>query len=334
VGVPEIVNAFVRSKARAIEQDVKKLRIVQDPKIHCDLLRLCQHTRLAFLARNVPPDTMMRPADVKFDPGRGDWGSGIIQGYGIVPVPVLIQDSIVQAILQRGLRVTFNTLSAHELAWCGVIVELPHHKGGLGITPLPASEMAAFYSAIAQLVSWLSSLPHASEWVAGQNLADPNTWNSSALQTLKQFHDKLLTHYNCTERVPPPVADAHAQGRDYDIARPLSLPPLNLLASLRVQQDEDNVDVAARPSLPPQRQVTKHIASSKTPNPFSPSPASINSPLVKCGCKNHSSLQKHPIPYPHSHLGVESSKVTSNPRKESSKTIISSTRVPNVMMCL
>jgi hypothetical protein len=37
------------------------------------------------------------------------------------------------------------------------------------------------------------------------------------------------------------------------------LPPFNLLASLRVRQDEDNVEVASRPSLPPQRQVTKHI---------------------------------------------------------------------------
>ena len=42
-------------------------------------------------------------------------------------------------------------------------------------------------------------------------------------------------------------------------ARPLSLPPLNVLASLRVRQDEDNGEVAARPSLPAQRQVTKHI---------------------------------------------------------------------------
>jgi hypothetical protein len=84
--------------------------------------------------------------------------------------------SIVHAILQRGLGATFATLSPHELAWCCVIVELPHHKGGLGITPLPASGMAAFYSATAHLVSWLGSLPHASEWVAGQNLAsDPNT---------------------------------------------------------------------------------------------------------------------------------------------------------------
>ncbi len=77
------------SQAHAIEQDVQKLRIVQDPKIHYDLLRFCQHMRLAFLARNVPPDVMMRPADVSFDPGRGDWGSGILQRSSAVPVPVL-----------------------------------------------------------------------------------------------------------------------------------------------------------------------------------------------------------------------------------------------------
>ena len=53
-------------------------------------------TRLALLARKVPPDVMMRPADVSFDPGRGDWGSGILHRSSIVPVPVLIQDSIVQ----------------------------------------------------------------------------------------------------------------------------------------------------------------------------------------------------------------------------------------------
>lgn len=180
IGPPEFVNPFVRSKALSIEQDVQKRRIVivHDPKIHYDLLLFCQHTRLAFLARNVPPDAMMRPADVNLDPGSGDWGSGsgdwgsgIIQRSSIVPVPVLIQDSFVQAIPQRGLGATFATLTAHELAWCRVIVKLPHHKGGLGITPLPASGITAFYSATAQMVSCLGSLSHASEWVAGRNLA-------------------------------------------------------------------------------------------------------------------------------------------------------------------
>ena len=93
------------------------------------------------------------------------------------------------------------------------------------------------------------------------SIADPNTWNSSALQTLRQLHDKLLAHYHCTEWAPPPVSDAHipdapAQERDDGNARPLSFPPLNLFASLRVRQDEENGEVAARQSLPQQRQVT------------------------------------------------------------------------------
>ncbi len=56
-----------------------------------------------------------------------------------------------------------------------------------------------------------------------------------------------------------PAPGAPAQGHVDDSARPLSLPPLNLLTSLRVRQDEDNGEAAARPSLPPLRQVTKHI---------------------------------------------------------------------------
>jgi hypothetical protein len=97
IGTPEFVNAFVRSKALDIEQDVHKLRIIKDPKILYDLLHFCQHTRLAFLARNVPPDVMMRHAN------------------GLNAAPVLIQDAIVQAILQRGLGDTFDTLTERIL---------------------------------------------------------------------------------------------------------------------------------------------------------------------------------------------------------------------------
>jgi len=159
---PAVINthslstAFVRSKAKILQQDVQKLRIVPDLMIHYALLRFCQHTRLAFLARNVPPAILMQPVDVNFDPASG-------VRIGPVAVPVFIQD----------------------------LIELPHHEGGLGITPLPASGMAAFYSATANLVSWLGSLPHASQWVAGQTLDDPTTWLCSALTTLKQLHGKL-----------------------------------------------------------------------------------------------------------------------------------------------
>ena len=226
IGTPEFVDAFVRSKIDDIQQDVQKLRIIQDPKIHYDLLRFCQHTRIAFLARNVPPDVMMKHSD------------------GNPAAPTLVQDTIVQAILQRGLGDTFNTLPQHVLEWCGMIVELPHHEGGLAITHLQDSGMAAFYSATANLVAWLQSLPHASEWVSGQNLANPNTWTSSALHALKHLHEQLMQHYYCKEWAPPqranaPTPDAPVPELD-DNARLLSLPSLNLIAFLRVRQDVEN----------------------------------------------------------------------------------------------
>jgi hypothetical protein len=87
MGSPEFVTAFVRSKAKILQQDVQKLRIVPDPLIHYTLLRFCQHTRLAFLARNVPPAILMQPVDVNFDPASGVRTSP-------VAVPVFIQDLI------------------------------------------------------------------------------------------------------------------------------------------------------------------------------------------------------------------------------------------------
>ena len=85
IGTPDFVNAFVRSKAADIQQDVQKLRVIQDPKIHYDLLRCCQHTRIAFLARNVPPDIMMKHADCN------------------PAAPTLVQDAIVKPFFSGAL---------------------------------------------------------------------------------------------------------------------------------------------------------------------------------------------------------------------------------------
>ena len=59
IGIPEFVTAYVRAKAVEIGNDVQKLSIITDPKIHYDLLRFCQHTRSVFLSRTLPPDVMM-----------------------------------------------------------------------------------------------------------------------------------------------------------------------------------------------------------------------------------------------------------------------------------
>jgi hypothetical protein len=116
----------------------------------------------------------------------------------VVSPPVFMQDSIVLVILQRYYRI--QTLPGRHIPHSDctgmglvcAIIKLPHHQGGLGITPLPALGMAAFYSVTSNMVSWLGSHPHAPQWVAGQNLADPTTWKCSSLTTLKQLHDQFL----------------------------------------------------------------------------------------------------------------------------------------------
>jgi len=57
---------------------------------------------------------------------------------------------------------------------------------------------------------------------------------------------RYTSHITCGKRGPlwlMLMPDAPAQGRDDDSPRLFPLPPLNLLASLRVRQDEDNGDV-------------------------------------------------------------------------------------------
>ena len=54
IDTPDFVHAYVRAKAVEIGNiDVQKLSIITDPKIHYDLLRFCQHTRMGFLSRNL-----------------------------------------------------------------------------------------------------------------------------------------------------------------------------------------------------------------------------------------------------------------------------------------
>ena len=192
-----------------------------------------------------------------------DWGSGMMDMVG----PSHAQDSITRAILQRGMGGTFDRKPPADKAWCRMIVELPHHRGGLAITPLPASGIAAFYHATARLVAWLGSLPpsHSSQWAQNQDLADSTTWTSSSLTSLKTVHSQLLVDYGCTEWAPPAADDANdaaaAQQRvdDDANARPLPIPPLNLLASMQARQDEEEGNAAARASLPPQRHITTRI---------------------------------------------------------------------------
>jgi hypothetical protein len=54
VGTPEFIADYVRIKAMDIVDDIAKLDIMAaDPLVHYHLIKICQHSRISFLARNL-----------------------------------------------------------------------------------------------------------------------------------------------------------------------------------------------------------------------------------------------------------------------------------------
>ena len=96
---------------------------------------------------------------------------------------------------------------------------------------------------------------------SAQKLDQPDTWTASNLVALQHMHNELCQEYNCVEGMQDPPADAadadadgaRADGNGPRPAVPLSLPPLNLLASQHVSEDEEAC------KLPPQRRVTSQV---------------------------------------------------------------------------
>ena len=96
---------------------------------------------------------------------------------------------------------------------------------------------------------------------SAQKLDQPDTWTAANLVALQHMHNELCQEYNCVEGMQDPPADA-ADAND-DGARadsngprptvPLSLPPLNLLASQHVLEDDEAC------KLPPHHRVTSQV---------------------------------------------------------------------------
>ena len=79
------------------------------------------------------------------------------------------------------------------------ILQIPHHLGGLGITPGKPAGIAAFYSATARFVQWLGTLPNKEMWVRNQDIHDPSTWTAPDLCSLCDLHATLIREYHCVE---------------------------------------------------------------------------------------------------------------------------------------
>ena len=149
------MQTFVADKASKILEDVEKVKMVSDPLVHFHFLRFCQNTRLGYLSRNVPPSVVVNaPCNVQH-----------------------VGDAIVKSILQCGTKQKNRNGSSSDnwspavLEWHSSIIQTACHEAGFGINPNEASGIAAYYSATAQFLKWLSQLSQASIWANGQDLS-------------------------------------------------------------------------------------------------------------------------------------------------------------------
>jgi hypothetical protein len=265
VGTAEYIRAYVRSKCGTICKDVDTMRICSDPLIRYQLFKFCMNTRLSFLSRNVTPENMATSSDDHAHMG-----------------PVHVDQKIVKEVLSAATGdtcCTAKTQNQHMLNLCKLSVQSPHHKGGYAITPTAASGLAAFYSATAQFVTLLASLPQGGNWVrGGQDLAAHDTWSNSQLQALTKAHDSLIQDYKCAEWQSQEVlANVARQSQEPDAAgraapavdqvpqvtTPLLIPPLNQLALLSAArahgENAENAQEGRGSRMPDQRIITRQI---------------------------------------------------------------------------
>ena len=192
VGVDAWAKTFVAKKARSVITDVAKLDVVSDGLLHNQLLHFCQNARMAFLGRNTPAPLLSE-------------------------FMAQVDDTIVEAVW-HGTGGGHVDWSPHIRKFANMKIQVPHFRGGFGITPNQGSAISA-YSATCALVVWLRShggnIPaqdFANTWAPGLNLTSPDSWHAHLLQALSASHALLLQDYECVEwtsesdRVPAPLA--------------------------------------------------------------------------------------------------------------------------------
>ena len=91
-----------------------------------------------------------------------------------------------------------------------------HNEGGFGIPNNTITSCDAAYTKNATFVAFLGTFacPAQQVWLPCNNLQDPATWMPPPLCQLKQMHEDLLQHYDCTDQAaaaqpaPPSVQAA------------------------------------------------------------------------------------------------------------------------------
>jgi hypothetical protein len=107
-----------------------------------------------------------------------------------------------QATSKKGTRDAYKTWNQQERVWVDIRLHESHDEGGFGVPNNTITRCAAAYTTNARFVAFLGTFacPAQQVWLQGNDLQDPATWMAPLLCQLKQMHEDLLQHYDCTDQ--------------------------------------------------------------------------------------------------------------------------------------
>jgi len=193
-----------------------------------------------------------------------------------------VDATILEALCRKGTTDAHGEWTAVFRHFVDMKLQLPHFRGGFGVSPNAGSAISAFYAASVSLVQWLGFCSHAEQnfidlasiWAPGQDIANPDQWSAPILLALKQAHQVLLTDFGChawsinepasastvlqIEESSPNSAANASRSASRNVVTPLTLHPLTLLYS--TQTVDSNLNGNAKvPFVSAQRVITAHL---------------------------------------------------------------------------
>ena len=113
-----------------------------------------------------------------------------------------VDHKITNALLKKGTRDAYKTWNQQDHAWVDMRLHELHDEGGFGVKKNTITRRAATYTTNARIIAFLGTFacPAQQVWLPGNDLQDPATRMPPPLCQLKQMHEDLLLHYDCTDQ--------------------------------------------------------------------------------------------------------------------------------------
>ena len=245
IGTPDFITRFVAQKVKEYANDVDKLDILQDGKVHFDLLKFCHMPRFNYLNGLVLTPSLWSAQQHQFD-------------Y-----------KVHDALIRKGTHNQF--LSSERSRWVRMVLSLPIDSGGYGVTPNYLFRDAAFYVVTARWLAWAGTLPpeHHHYWLPQQTLDNHDTWTLSHLVHFKTIQTKAVEEYGCIlsddnmtvpAHAPPAACAPHTSSDDVSRQPTVYLPQLNHLSKVLTRGNDHGLnagpDSRQNVRIPTQRVMT------------------------------------------------------------------------------